>query len=66
MTTTRKVHHILTERLENAYVKTLCGRIVPHWGAIFGTYPDPDYFRHNRPDCQDCLWKHFSNQKGKS
>ena len=26
-----------------------------HPGPIFGTYPDSDYFKHNHPDCQDCL-----------
>jgi len=66
MTRQGRVQHILTERLEHAYVKTLCGRIVRHIGAIFGTYPDPDYFRHNRPDCQDCLRKYCSNQNGRS
>ena len=60
-----RVEHILIERLEHDYAKTLCGRIIYSPGATFGTYPEPNYFRHNRPDCQDCLRKHFSKQRRK-
>ena len=55
-----RVAHILIERLENAYVRTLCGRIIHYPAGTFRIYSDSDYFTHNHPDCQDCLGKHFS------
>jgi hypothetical protein len=59
------VEHILTDRLENQYSRTLCGRIVHFLGPIFRTYPDPRYFQDNHPDCQDCLRLHFAKPKDK-
>lgn len=59
MTKRVRVEHILIEKVELDYARTLCGRIIYYPGATFGTYPNLDYFRHNHPDCQDCLRKHF-------
>lgn len=66
MRTLTRAKHILVERLEHGFARTLCGRIIPYLGVIFGRYPDPEYFRHNHPDCQDCLRKHFPAQKSDS
>lgn len=59
MTTRSRVKHILTERLDHEYAKTLCGQIVlsPGMSQILS---DPAYFRYNHPDCQDCLRQYFS------
>ncbi len=54
-----RVEHVLTQRLEEGYARTLCGRIIFRPGAI-QTYREPKYFRYNHPDCQDCLRRHFS------
>lgn len=59
------VEHILIERLERYYAKTLYGRFIYHPAAILGKYFDLDYFKQNHPDCQDCLRKHFSKQRRK-
>ncbi len=56
----QRVTHILTERLADAYARTLCGRIIRHLGPTFGMYPDTRYFEHHYPDCQDCLRLHFT------
>ncbi len=63
MTMTRRVKHILTERLEHNYAKTLCGRIILNPGMML-TVSDPNYFTHNSPDCQGCLHRHFSRTTG--
>jgi len=55
-----RVKHILTERLEHNYAKTLCGRIILSPGMIW-IVSDPTYFRYNHPDCQDCLRQYFSS-----
>jgi hypothetical protein len=54
-----RVEHVLTQRLEDGYVRTLCGRIIFRPNPI-ETYREPTYFRYNHPNCQDCLRKHFA------
>lgn len=60
MTTPGGVKHILAERLDDSYVKTLCGKILYSPGLI-QAISDPTYFQHNRPDCQKCLRRYFSH-----
>jgi hypothetical protein len=60
----RRVTHILIEHLEHSCMRTLCGRIIYYPGTAFSMYPDPRYFQHNHPDCQDCLKAHFAKPKG--
>ena len=53
-----KVRHIVVKKFEEGYGQTLCGRYI----QIFfppRAYGDADYFKHERPDCQDCLRRHF-------
>jgi len=65
MITRSRVKHILTERLDHDYAKTLCGTIILSPGMI-RTISDPKYFTYNHPDCQDCLRQYFSRTDGKN
>jgi len=62
-----RVEHIYVKELGDGYEKSLCGRIVQrrfaHFGGLYGT---KDYFRHNSPDCQECLKKHFAKKARKN
>jgi hypothetical protein len=56
-----RVSHILTERLKDGdYCRTLCGRIVEARTAHL--YSNRDYWRHESPNCQDCLKAHFDKR----
>jgi len=57
------VVHIFTKWFDAEYAETLCGRIVFSLGFRCSKYPDPEYFHLYRPDCQQCLRKHFNDAK---
>lgn len=62
---TSGVKHIIVKMLGEGYSRTLCGRYVQVFGRT-RTYSDPDYFNFERPNCQDCLRKHFKGKKARS
>jgi hypothetical protein len=56
-----KVRHIVVKKFDEGYGQTLCGRYVQVCVSFY-KYGDADYFKRERPDCQDCLRKHFQGK----
>jgi len=59
----QEVQHILAQSLDDSYVKTLCGKIIPNPGGQLGKLPPAGNPR--QPICQQCLRKHFNVRKWK-